>query len=78
MAGRRTAPSEATEETTTTRTKREPEPGDMVDIGEAAATGEHAYAGERSEEVDDDRADEEKPGTAAHLGDSPYAGGLDG
>lgn len=45
-----------------------------ADLGDAAATGEHAYAGERSDEIADDRDDEAKPGTSAHLGENPYAG----
>jgi hypothetical protein len=49
---------------------------ESTDLGDAAATGEHAYAGERSKEAADDRPDEERAGTAAHLGDSPYAGSL--
>jgi hypothetical protein len=53
----------------------EPDDEGVVEAeGSAEAMGEHAYAGPRSDEVDDDRPDEAKGGTAAHLGDSPYAG----
>ena len=50
------------------------EPAEMVDIGEAAASGEFAYAGPLSDPVADDRPPAEQAGTAKHLGQKPYAG----
>jgi hypothetical protein len=55
----------------------EPSEGwESTDLGDAAAEGEFAYAGERSEDVWDERDEEAKPGTPEHLGESPYAGSL--
>ena len=55
------------------------DPVEMVDIGEAAATGELAYAGEPSPEVTSDVPPEETPGTPEHLAPYPlpYAGPRD-
>lgn len=65
------------------KAKAEAEPVEVedvepADLGDAAATGEHAYAGERSDDVAFTRDEEGQPGTAAHLGsESPYAGSVE-
>lgn len=61
----------------TTKTKTtEPEQVEQVGIGEAGASGEHAYAGERADDVTYTRDTDAQAGTPEHLGDSPYAGSV--
>ena len=71
-------------ERTTKRTRAEQpddeltavEPGEVTDLGDAAAVGEHAYAGEPGEWPPDDRPPEQIAGTPEHLGgmEFPYGG----
>jgi len=68
---RREAMPERTKKTATTESTESP-----ADLGDAAAVGEHSYAGPPETWPPDDRPPEEIAGTPEHLGgdEFPYAG----